>query len=74
MTEETCDTKEAGLSIFEKHLTLWVVLCILGGIVLGKIAPGFAKYLDSMAIYVGKSSVVSIQKKGLCSKSLFSKM
>ena len=25
-----------GLSFFEKYLTLWVVLCIIGGIILGK--------------------------------------
>jgi len=37
-----------------------VVLCILGGIVLGKLAPGVATYLDSLAIYVGKAPVVSI--------------
>ncbi len=49
-----------GLSIFEKYLTLWVLLCITAGIVLGRIAPGFAKYLDSMAIYVGQAPVVSI--------------
>jgi ACR3 family arsenite transporter len=49
-----------GLSIFEKYLTLWVVLCIAGGIVLGKLAPGFAKYLDGLAIYVNKAPVVSI--------------
>lgn len=52
--------KAKGLNIFEKYLTLWVVLCIGGGIVLGKTAPGFAKYLDSLAIYVGKAPVVSI--------------
>lgn len=28
-----------GLNIFEKYLTLWVALCIAGGIVLGKLAP-----------------------------------
>jgi len=49
-----------GLSIFEKYLTLWVLLCITAGIVLGRVAPGFAKYLDSMAIYVGQAPVVSI--------------
>jgi ACR3 family arsenite transporter len=49
-----------GLSIFEKYLTLWVLLCITAGIVLGRVAPGFAKYLDSLAIYVGKVPVVSI--------------
>jgi ACR3 family arsenite transporter len=49
-----------GLSLFEKYLSLWVVLCILVGIILGKMAPGFAKYLDSLAIYVGEAPVVSI--------------
>jgi len=39
-------------SIFERFLSLWVVLCIVAGILLGKIAPGVAQYLDSMAIYV----------------------
>jgi len=49
-----------GLNIFEKYLTLWVALCIAGGIVLGKLAPGVATYLDSLAIYVNKAPVVSI--------------
>jgi ACR3 family arsenite efflux pump ArsB len=35
-------------SLFERYLTLWVGLCILGGVVLGKIAPGVAHKLDSM--------------------------
>ena len=52
--------KAKSLNIFERYLTLWVVLCIAGGIVLGKTAPGFAKYLDSLAIYIGKAPVVSI--------------
>jgi ACR3 family arsenite transporter len=52
--------KSKGLSIFEKYLTLWVLLCIIGGIVIGKTAPGFAKYLDGMAIYVNKAPVVSM--------------
>jgi len=49
-----------GLSIFEKYLTLWIALCIVGGIVLGKLAPGFAAGLDRMAIYVDNAPVVSI--------------
>ncbi len=47
-------------SIFERYLTLWVAACIIGGIVLGKIAPNLAKTLDSMAIYVDGAPVVSI--------------
>ncbi len=43
--------KEKKLSVFEKYLTLWVFLCIVGGIILGKIAPGVAVTLDNMSIY-----------------------
>jgi len=49
-----------GLGVFERYLTLWVGLCIVGGIVLGKIAPGIAKSLDGMSIYVNNAPVVSI--------------
>jgi len=47
-------------SVFERFLSLWVVLCIIGGILLGKIAPGLAKTLDSLAIHVNGAPVVSI--------------
>lgn len=47
-------------SIFERYLTLWVGLCIVGGTILGKIAPGLAKTLDAMAISVNGAPVVSI--------------
>ena len=61
MASEACVTKQPkGLSIFERYLTLWVLLCIGGGIVLGKLAPGFAKALDAMAVYVDGAPVVSI--------------
>ena len=48
------------MSLFERQLTLWVGLCIVGGILLGKVAPGIAKTLDGMAVYVGGAPVVSI--------------
>jgi ACR3 family arsenite transporter len=47
-------------SVFERFLSLWVVLCIVAGIVLGKIAPGVAQTLDGLAIYVKGAPVVSI--------------
>jgi ACR3 family arsenite transporter len=49
-----------GLNVFEKYLTIWVILCILAGIALGKVAPGVAQSLDRMAIYVDGAPVVSI--------------
>ncbi len=47
-------------SIFERYLTVWIGLCIIGGILLGKIAPDLAKTLDGMSINVGGAPVVSI--------------
>jgi arsenite transporter len=47
-------------SVFERYLTVWVGLCIIGGIVLGKVAPDLAKTLDGMSIYVNGAPVVSI--------------
>lgn len=39
------------LSIFEKYLTLWVLACIVAGIVLGRLAPEIALKLDALSIY-----------------------
>ena len=55
-----------GLGFFEKYLYIWVILCIIAGIILGKSAPGTAKYLDGLAIYVGEAPVVSIPIKATC--------
>ena len=53
--------KNRGLNVFEKYLTIWVLLCIIIGIIFGKVIPGVAKYLDGLAIYIGDAPVVSIQ-------------
>ena len=47
-------------NIFERYLSLWVGLCIIGGIFLGKLAPEIARTLDGMAIFVNNAPVVSI--------------
>ena len=39
-----------GLSTFERYLTAWVGLSIVGGIVLGKVAPRVAGYLDALTL------------------------
>ena len=48
------------MEFFERYLTVWVAICILAGIALGKLAPDFAKTLDGMAIYVNEAPVISI--------------
>ncbi len=61
MKAKACVTKEPGrLGFFERYLTVWVVLCILAGVGLGKVAPGVASALDSLAISVNGAPVVSI--------------
>ncbi len=47
-------------SIFERYLTVWVALCIIGGIALGKLAPELSHKLDGLAIYVNDAPVISI--------------
>ncbi|PKG32064.1 ACR3 family arsenite efflux transporter [Methanoregula sp.] len=42
---------ERRLSTFEKYLTVWVALCIVGGILIGRMAPEVAVTLDSFSIY-----------------------
>lgn len=58
MGTDTPSTKD--MSVFERYLTVWVGLCIVGGILLGKIAPNLAAALDGMALSVNGAPVVSI--------------
>ncbi|UCD17879.1 MAG: ACR3 family arsenite efflux transporter [Candidatus Zixiibacteriota bacterium] len=61
MTSKACMTKESkGLGFFERYLTIWVILCILAGILLGMSAPEVAIFLDGLAITVHDAPVVSI--------------
>ena len=60
MPGESCVTKEPkGLGWFERYLTVWVLLCIGIGILLGNYAPETARYLDSLAIYSGEAPIIS---------------
>ena len=43
--------EERRLHFFEKYLTVWVLLCIGAGILLGKLLPDVAVTLDRISIY-----------------------
>ncbi len=60
MTQKSSADSRSMTSVFEKYLTVWVGLCIVGGILLGKLLPSFARSLDGMSINVGGAPVVSI--------------
>jgi len=57
---ETACAKRKLTNVFERYLTVWVGLCIVGGIALGKVAPGLAKSLDGMSVFVKGAPVVSV--------------
>ena len=61
MSQLDCNRSNSqGMSFFERYLTVWVAFCIVAGIILGKLAPGFAQALDGMAIHVNGAPVISI--------------
>ncbi len=47
-----CAVKAGGnLSVFEKYLTLWIIICIGLGIAFGRIFPTLAQNLDRLSVY-----------------------
>ena len=51
--EISSNTIQAGgnLSVFERYLTVWVILCIFAGIFLGRTFPNLAEMLDAMSVH-----------------------
>ena len=61
MNDMNCSAQESPrLGFFERYLTAWVLACIVFGIILGKIAPSVAQFLDGLAIEASGAPVVSI--------------
>ena len=60
INQKKIDNERKMTNIFERYLTVWVGLSIVGGIILGKAAPGMAIALDRMAISINGAPVISI--------------
>jgi arsenite transporter len=43
--------REKKLGFFEKYLTLWVVFCIILGIIFGRLSSGIAEFLNTLQVY-----------------------
>lgn len=46
--EHTPAKKEKGLSIFEKYLTLWIAICIVVGLLVGRFLPQFGQFMGAL--------------------------
>jgi len=42
------NNKETGISFFERYLTIWVALCMLSGILIGKFLPAIPEFLGKL--------------------------
>ncbi len=49
--QQSINKPAATLSVFQRYLTLWVLICIVVGIAIGRLLPGVAVALDAMSIY-----------------------
>lgn len=47
---KTIKTDSGGLGLWEKYLTIWVLLCIIAGIILGRLLPGFSVVLSKIEV------------------------
>lgn len=51
--------KSAGIGFFEKYLTIWVLLCMAAGILIGKFLPGIPTALEKLQ-YAGQNLPIAV--------------
>jgi ACR3 family arsenite transporter len=47
-TKEEHIKKELSLGLWEKYLTLWIAICIVAGLLVGRFIPAFGQFMDSL--------------------------
>jgi ACR3 family arsenite transporter len=47
-TKEEHVKKELSLGLWEKYLPLWIALCIVAGLLVGRFIPQFGQFMDSL--------------------------
>src|SRR4030067_713938 len=47
-TKEEHLKKELSLGLWEKYLTLWIAICIVAGLLVGRCLPEFGEFMDSL--------------------------
>ena len=44
------ETENSGISVFQKYLTIWVILCMIVGVLIGKFLPAIPAFLDKLSL------------------------
>ena len=52
-------TKNSGISVFQRYLTVWVALCMAAGVLIGKFLPQLPEFLDRFE-YAGISVPMAV--------------
>jgi len=47
-SDSLTEGKKVSLGLFEKYLTLWIAICIVAGLLVGKFLPQFGELIDSL--------------------------
>ncbi|HBL85025.1 MAG: arsenical-resistance protein [Clostridiales bacterium GWF2_38_85] len=51
--------KKQGIGFFEKYLTIWVLLCMAAGILIGKFLPGIPNFLENIQ-FAGQNIPIAV--------------
>jgi len=58
MANQVCEQPTKRMNVFEKYLTIWVGLCMIVGVILGKLFPELTKALSAMEF--GEGSHINV--------------
>ncbi len=58
MANQGCEQPAKQMNVFEKYLTVWVGLCMIVGVILGKLFPGLTQTLSAMEF--GEGSHINV--------------
>jgi len=58
MADQACEQPAKQMNVFEKYLTIWVGLCMVVGVILGKLFPELTKALSAMEF--GEGSHINV--------------
>lgn len=66
------EQKNSGISVFQRYLTIWVALCMVVGVLIGRFLPQIPEFLNQFE-YAG-ISISSLKSRLLSTGSIASRL